>query len=91
MSQRLLVRYTGRVQGVGFRAGARQIAFGFRVGGWVKNLADGSVEMLVSGEPKEIAAFLQALRDSRLGSFIDREVQEPQAGHEPEKGFEIRH
>jgi acylphosphatase len=85
----LLVRYYGGVQGVGFRAGTRAIAQGFQLKGWVKNEADGSVQMVVTGEEKEVQAFLQAIRDSRLGDHIDREIQEPSPHPGSLKGFEI--
>ena len=39
------VIYSGRVQGVGFRFTTRQIASGYEVNGWVKNLPDGRVEL----------------------------------------------
>jgi acylphosphatase len=81
----LLVTYSGRVQGVGFRATARQIAQGFKVTGWVKNLPSGAVELLVNGEEAEVEAFLKGIRDSRLGALIDREVQES-ASRRPLKG-----
>jgi acylphosphatase len=89
--RRLLVRYSGNVQGVGFRASVRQIARGFEVKGWVKNLSDGGVEMLVSAEAKEVEAFLQAIRDSRLREYFDREVQESGPSVDLAEGFEIRY
>ena len=47
--------YSGRVQGVGFRFTAQRIASGFAVTGWVRNLPDDRVEMLVEGEKDETA------------------------------------
>lgn len=38
---------TGRVQGVSFRAATRQKALELGVKGWVKNLPDGSVEVVI--------------------------------------------
>jgi acylphosphatase len=73
----VLVTYTGRVQGVGFRATARQIARNFKVSGWVKNLSSGGVELVIAAEEAEIEAYLKAIRDSHLGQKIDREVTEP--------------
>jgi acylphosphatase len=64
------VFYAGRVQGVGFRYSARQIASGYEVTGWVKNLEDGRVELQVMGEVDEVEAFLAEIVDSNLGSLI---------------------
>lgn len=62
--------FSGRVQGVGFRYSAKQLALGFDVIGWVSNLDDGRVEMQVMGEPLEVADFLQEMHDSPLGHHI---------------------
>ena len=64
------VYYEGRVQGVGFRYSTRRLAQGYEVCGWVRNLPDGRVEMLVGGEPQEVEAFLQGIAESELGDFI---------------------
>jgi acylphosphatase len=88
--RRVLARYYGQVQGVGFRATCRQLAGGFKLSGWVKNLPDGSVELLAAGEDEELEAYFAAIRDSRLGSYISREVLEPGPVQGAFKGFEIR-
>lgn len=65
------VFYSGRVQGVGFRYTAKQIAAGFEVTGWVKNLDDGRVEMQVmAAEEAELEAFLNEIQQSHLSSLI---------------------
>ena len=46
----LQVFYEGSVQGVGFRWTIRNIAKGFDVIGWVRNLPDGRVELQVAGD-----------------------------------------
>jgi acylphosphatase len=53
-----LVVAHGRVQGVGYRDAAVQAAFDHRVFGWVRNRADGTVEMMVQGPPADVDAFL---------------------------------
>ena len=67
------VFYEGRVQGVGFRYSVKQIAKGFSVTGWVRNLDDGRVEMQVSAEPEELRAFLDAVQVSELRPLIKKE------------------
>lgn len=55
------VYFIGRVQGVGFRYTARSLALNYRVTGYVRNLADGRVELVAGGENAEIEAFLDDL------------------------------
>lgn len=65
------VLYSGRVQGVGFRAAVRHIASGFDVTGWVKNLEDGRVEMQVMAmDDEELNQFLAAIDESDLAGYI---------------------
>ena len=55
------VIFEGRVQGVGFRYTVKDLARGFDLCGWVKNLPDGSVELQVMGEPDEVDAFIREI------------------------------
>lgn len=82
--------FSGSVQGVGFRASARQLARRFRIAGFVRNLPDGRVELVAEGEPGEVAALIEEVR-REFGALI-RDVAEGQvpAGDEPLEGFTIR-
>jgi len=63
--------FSGRVQGVGFRYATKQLALGFDVIGWVKNLKDGTVELQLMGEAEEVTEFLEELiEQSELASLI---------------------
>ena len=86
------VVYRGRVQGVGFRYSVKQIATGFDVTGWVRNLPDGTVEMQVAGDSVEVEAFVSAVAASHLAGYIKDTRQDELDLLEPAgAGFEIRH
>jgi len=75
MSQeRREVHYRGRVQGVGFRYTAREIAEVFDVRGYVQNLPDGRVRLVVEGEAAELDAFLEAVQQQMRGYIADCET-----------------
>jgi acylphosphatase len=85
----MLVLYSGRVQGVGFRYTAKTVASGFEVVGVVRNLPDGRVELIAEGVKAELEGFRQAVRDAGLESFIqDENVNWSEATNEF-RGFEI--
>ena len=85
------VFYEGNVQGVGFRYSVKQVAKGFDVIGWVRNLTDGRVELQAAGDPSEVAAFLDGIRNSHLRAHIRNENEAPLAAPPTTRGFEIRH
>ena len=58
------IHFTGRVQGVGFRYTTKNLALGFVVAGFVQNLDDGQVLLVVEGEAAEIKRFLDSLLDT---------------------------
>lgn len=47
-------RVVGRVQGVGFRFFAQEAASRDGIAGWVRNLPDGSVEVVAEGEAEAV-------------------------------------
>lgn len=55
------IYFEGRVQGIGFRYSVKQLAMGFDVTGWIKNLADGRVELQLMGEEEEVDEFIQEI------------------------------
>ena len=89
MPDRLQVLFSGHVQGIGFRYTVKQTALGFEVTGWVKNLADGRVELLVEGERKELEAFQAAIPEAGLRRFIRETQAEWSTGTGEFRGFEI--
>ena len=84
------VFYEGSVQGVGFRWTVRNIAKGFDVTGWIRNLPDGRVEMQVGGEEDEVRGFLKAIMESELRAHIRKQGETPLTTPVEARGFEIR-
>ncbi len=52
----------GRVQGVFYRAGTREIALNQHLTGWVRNLSDGRVEAMFEGEKGNIEKVIEWCR-----------------------------
>ncbi|MEX1009961.1 MAG: acylphosphatase [Chthoniobacterales bacterium] len=90
MAKTVQVFYEGRVQGVGFRYTARRAAAGFDVAGYVRNLPDGRVELVASGDEEEVDGFLAAVRESELAGHIEEEAVAGMDKPAGLRGFEIR-
>ncbi|MGE4105784.1 MAG: acylphosphatase [Bacteriovoracia bacterium] len=76
---------SGRVQGVGFRAFTRRQAERYpSLRGYVRNLSDGRVEVLVSGLAADLEALVRACRQgpphSRVDGVEERELTEASPG-----------
>ena len=71
----LQIFFEGNVQGVGFRWSVKQVAKGFDVVGWVRNLPDGRVELQASGEEAEVRAFIAAIGQSELRAHIRKQTE----------------
>ncbi|MDA8633868.1 acylphosphatase [Verrucomicrobiales bacterium] len=82
--------FSGRVQGVGFRYSTKQLAKGFDVLGWVRNLGDGRVELQIMGDEEELDEFIQEMHDSPMGHHIQEQEERAVPLLEGVRGFSIR-
>ena len=85
--ERRRVLYSGDVQGVGFRYTARELARAAGLAGYVRNLTDGRVELVVEGPPPAIREALSSL-ESEMAGYIDQTTVEPEPPTGA-RGFEI--
>jgi acylphosphatase len=83
------VWYTGRVQGVGFRAQALSVARSYDVTGFVQNLADGRVYVHVEGSGQEVDAYTEQLAKTMDG-YIRTAESRDFAGVRTSTDFSIR-
>ena len=89
-SNRRLIRFTGRVQGVGFRYTVKNVALPYAVKGYVKNLPDGRVELVMEGPDAEMDEIQNTIQQKMNGFIRHMEQQEAPATNEF-GAFEIRH
>src|SRR5437763_13914276 len=75
-ARRFVVR--GRVQGVGFRWFVEREAHMLGIAGWVRNNADGSVEVLAMGTREQLAGLRSRLRQGPRAARVDN-VEEAEA------------
>jgi len=89
--KRVHIFVTGRVQGVFFRQATRVIAIKNDVTGWVRNLDDGRVEILIEGGQKCVDSVVEWCRFGPANSRVDDiEIKEEEFVGEHEN-FEVRY
>ncbi|CAM5519386.1 acylphosphatase [Aquamicrobium terrae] len=75
----VMVRVTGRVQGVGFRYWTLGEAEALGLAGWVRNEKDGSVAALLAGPGEAVEEMLKLLRQGPRGAVVADVAAEPAA------------
>jgi acylphosphatase len=78
----------GRVQGVYYRSATVERAQALGLDGWVKNLADGRVEVVASGDAKAVAALTRWLWQGPPAARVDTVYLEEWLGDAP-AGFVV--
>jgi len=75
--KRLDIKVTGRVQGIGYRHFAVRSAREFKIKGFVRNMPDGSVQVVAIGAEDNLAQFTDRLRKGPAFSFVrDLQIEE---------------
>lgn len=91
MKVRLRVIFSGRVQGVFFRANTQRFAASHAVSGWVRNTDEGDVEALFEGEEEAVRAVIKKCQYEQPYARVEKVQvfeEEPKGDLE---GFSIRY
>lgn len=82
----------GKVQGVGFRRFVQRQALELNLQGWVRNVFDGSVEVLATGPEERLSELLSRLQQGPPFSVVEKVVEKPSPNPPTVdgSGFEIR-
>lgn len=93
MKQEAILKIHGNVQGVFYRAHAQERADELGLAGWVRNMADGSVEMCLQGDENVINEMIDWCYEGPPASQVDEiEVSRKELDSEKElSSFEIRY
>ena len=68
--------FTGQVQGIGFRFTALDIANRYRLTGMVRNLPDGTVEMIAQGPSDDVADCIRDIKEAFEGYIRETKTEE---------------
>ncbi|HEX9351414.1 MAG TPA: acylphosphatase [Gaiellaceae bacterium] len=78
----------GAVQGVFFRAVARDRARSLGLAGWVRNVPDGTVEAVFEGDDERVGSMVEWCRRGPVGARVE-EIEVDWSEPEGEQGFSI--
>lgn len=88
--QRLHATLHGRVQGVTFRATARQQATELGLTGWIRNNADGTVETIAEGSHDQLSQFVEFLHEGPPAASVSKVDTNWQKARDEFDNFSIR-
>ena len=72
---RARVIYRGTVQGVGFRYTVRRLAGDGSAAGFVRNQADGTVELVAEAARPQLARLLESIDDAMSGYIAGKDIE----------------
>ncbi|MCC6276931.1 MAG: acylphosphatase [Oligoflexia bacterium] len=87
-AKRVLI--SGKVQGVGFRFHSFERAVALGLKGWVQNLPDGRVELVIFGESSAIDEMLSWAQKGPPSADVKKVDVESFAGEDPKEDFFIK-
>ena len=90
LASRRTIHFAGRVQGVGFRYTARSIALQHDVSGYVRNLPDGRVELVLEGADAEMDRVIEEIL-RKMSAFVRGVTTQPAPATGEFDQFSIRH
>jgi acylphosphatase len=82
--------FSGNVQGVGFRYTVQNLALQYNVRGYVRNMSDGRVELVMEGPSGEMDALIEDIRQ-KMNGYIDDVHMSESAGTGEFHRFSIKH
>jgi|TARA_B110000908_G_scaffold166969_1_gene219059 acylphosphatase len=88
MNVSYIAHISGKVQGVFFRASSQQIAIDFGLSGYARNLADGDVEVLMSGDQEKVDKMLEWLAHGPHQAEVAN-IEKKQVKYNPHDFFSI--
>jgi acylphosphatase len=80
--------FAGRVQGVGFRFTASRVAARYALTGFVRNLPDGTVEMVLQGQEADVNGCIAGIKEA-FGGYISTTTLEQHAHARRYESFQI--
>jgi len=82
---------SGRVQGVFFRENTRRKAEGLEINGWVRNLDDSRVEIILEGDEEKVKNMIKWTKRGPIFAKVNKvEIEEEEYKNEF-KDFKIKH
>lgn len=89
-AKRAELEIQGKVQGVFFRASMREQARARGLGGWVKNMPDGTVEAVVEGPREEVEDLIDWAKEGPSAAQVDNVMVEWKSNSGDHQTFEVR-